>query len=94
MDTLCVLAHFLSEKERKLLERKGFKICRTTRIPSGLYEGDVYEWSLPNELELFPTTNKEKFYICFNGMIVLEVQYLYYNIGGILTFFDIADYWK
>ena len=94
METLSILSRFLSSKEKTLLKQKGFKLIRTSHIPGGLYEGDVYVVSIPNCLKVYKTTCNDTFFVCHKGTTVLTIKYLYYNIGGLVSFNKKHAFWR
>ena len=94
METIHVLRRYLTDNEEALFLKKGFKPIKTYSIPSGLYEGDVITFSVPDELQIYPTTKKNSFLIIHNGIRVCEIYYPCMKTAGMISLNLKANYWR
>lgn len=91
---LLIHSRFISKDEMTLLERKGFKKVETNEIPCGLYEGNVYVVSLPENANIYPTTEQNTFCVIHNGRHILSIIYNYYKNAGMVFINKKDAYWK
>ena len=94
MEILIIHSRNITDEEKELLKRKGFKIIETKRIKSGLYEGDEYTISIPETCKIFPTNSKNTFYVCYNYLPILSVYYPTLKTAGDITFFEKSSFWS
>ena len=85
----------LSPEDKKLIEKKGFKLKKTRKIDSSFYRGDIFEYSLPKGLEIHETTTPHTYFICRKYIPIVRIEYVIPNTLCELTILDRNDdYWK
>ena len=94
METLIIHNRFITNEQKELLVRKGFKLTKTTSIPSGIYKGENFEFLVPENLHVYPTTCENTFIVLNKGTEILKVYYPQMKTAGIVFFNYGSDYWR
>lgn len=94
MEELYIHNRYITDTEKKLLLRKGFKLTETRHVPSGLYEGDIFTFSLPKDLRIYSTTTNNTFLVCYKGSEVCRIYYPVMKTYGMLSVNMKSNYWK
>lgn len=93
METLVIHSRFITNEQKELLERKGFKLIQTTTTPSGIFEGDNFEFSVPEELHVYPTICENIYIVLNKGTEILKIYYPKMKTAGIVFFNYSSNYW-
>ena len=93
METLVIHSRFITNEQKGLLERKGFKLIQTTTTPSGIFEGDNFEFSVPEELHVYPTICENIYIVLNKGTEILKIYYPKMKTAGIVFFNYSSNYW-